>query len=191
MGNKVPEWIADILKQTAGILLAGVPLLIPNVRDFVMKRIQMSFDKAVEDRKGLNARIIDISKIQFEKEFEVYREVSRVTAFLVYGSKFLADRMLEEKEGIELVRKETMKSYVNADKIVGENAPFITQELAAKYRALLEKCDELLRLSGQTSLLEEDLQKIKDLKKNIIDRNDDIENSLRKHLESLRQIKNY
>lgn len=187
----MPEWIADILKQTAGILLAGVPLLIPNVRDFVMKRIQMSFDKAVEDRKGLNARIIDISKIQFEKEFEVYREVSRVTAFLVYGSKFLADRMLEEKEGIELVRKETMKSYVNADKIVGENAPFITQELAAKYRALLEKCDELLRLSGQTSLLEEDLQKIKDLKKNIIDRNDDIENSLRKHLESLRPIKNY
>lgn len=187
----MPEWIADILKQTAGILLAGVPLLIPNVRDFVMKRIQMSFDKAVEDRKGLNARIIDISKIQFEKEFDVYREVSKVTAFLVYSSKFLADRILEGKEGIDLVRTETMKSYVNADKIIGENAPFITQELAAKYRALLEKCDELLRLSAQTSLLKEDFQKIKDLKKNIIDQNNDVENSLRKHLESLRQIKNY
>ena len=38
------EWVADIVKQAigmaAGILLAGAPLLLPCVRDFVMKKIQ-------------------------------------------------------------------------------------------------------------------------------------------------------
>ena len=184
----MPEWIADILKQAAAIILAVSPLLIPQIRDFVAKKIQLSFDKALEDRKAINARIIDISKMQFEKEFEVYREISRAVAFLVYGSDFFFNRLVENKTDVEFVRSKTLESLVCAEKIVGENAPFIQRELAVKYRKILGKCDELLRIPKESVLSETQYQIVKKIRDEIIGLNEDIENSLRDHLESLKKI---
>lgn len=65
----MPEWIIDILKQAAGVLLAVSPLLNSSIRDFVAKKIQLSFDKALENNKALNERKNYISKAKFDKEF--------------------------------------------------------------------------------------------------------------------------
>ena len=70
MWNRVPEWIADILKQAAGVLLAISPLLNSGIRDLVVKKFQLSFDKAPENRKAINDRKNYTSKTRFDKEFE-------------------------------------------------------------------------------------------------------------------------
>ena len=65
MWNRVPEWIADILKQAAGVLLAISLLLNSGIRDLVVKKFQLSFDKALENRKAINEwtiRLDDMNK---------------------------------------------------------------------------------------------------------------------------------
>ena len=64
MWNRVPEWIADILKQAAGVLLAISPLLNSGIRDLVVKKFQLSFDKALENRKAINDRKYEIGMLK-------------------------------------------------------------------------------------------------------------------------------
>lgn len=72
----MPSWFIDIVKQTVSILLAVSPLLVPQVRDFVAKSVQLSFDKALENKKTLNERKNYISKVKFDKEFQIYTQLS-------------------------------------------------------------------------------------------------------------------
>ena len=67
----IPTLVYDILKEAGGILLALSPLLSSHVRDFVAKKIQLSFDKALEDKKSINERKNYISKVRFDREFEL------------------------------------------------------------------------------------------------------------------------
>lgn len=49
-------WLIDIVKQAAAILLVIVLLLRTQIIDAIIKRIQLSFDKALENKKTLNER---------------------------------------------------------------------------------------------------------------------------------------
>lgn len=73
----------DILKGAVSILLVVLPLLISQVREFWIKRYQSSLDKALEDRKSKNERKNYVSKVRFDKEFEIYSELSELFFELV------------------------------------------------------------------------------------------------------------
>ncbi len=91
----MPSWFIDIVKQTVSILLAVSPLLVPQVRDFVAKSVQLSFDKALENKKTLNERKNYISKVKFDKEFQIYTQLSEYIFDLIFESSkvssFLGD----------------------------------------------------------------------------------------------------
>ncbi len=70
------QFIISIFQNVASIGIVILPLLIPQVREFIIKKFQHSLDKALEDRKTLNDRKNYISKVRFDKEFEMYQELS-------------------------------------------------------------------------------------------------------------------
>lgn len=46
----------DVLIENAGWITAIIAFSIPPVRDFVIKKFQLSIDKVLEDKKSLNER---------------------------------------------------------------------------------------------------------------------------------------
>lgn len=143
--SAIIEFITDIIKQTAGILLALSPLLIPHIRDIVAKKIQLSFDKALEDKKSSNERKNYISQARFDVEFETYRQLSKVYFNMVKCiSELIPDTMpeLRTKQYKDKLHKDSYKAVIDAQDILNENAPFISKKLFNEYREILDLCNK-------------------------------------------------
>lgn len=137
----MPSWFIDIFKQAAGILLAVSPLLVPQVRDFVAKSVQLSFDKALEDKKTLNERKNYISKHRFDVEFQIYRELSQkffLSRKLLLGlSCGQVDNLYDEEKFKELY-DETVQTIESAQDILYGSAPFILENFFQEYEEILQ-----------------------------------------------------
>lgn len=145
----MPSWLIDILKQAAGILLAGSPLLVPQVRDFVAKRVQLSFDKALEDKKTLNERKNYISKVKFDKEFQIYTQLSEYIFDLMFESSkvssFLGDKIqISSINSFGDITEKILDKYNIANQFTQKHAPFINQEIYNEYYNLFNLYRELL-----------------------------------------------
>lgn len=142
----MPSWFIDIFKQAAGILLAVSPLLIPQVRDFVAKSVQLSFDKALENKKTLNERKNYISKVKFDKEFQIYTQLSEYIFDLIFESSkvssFLGDviQIYDFRDMIERIQDK----YNIANQFTQRHAAFINQEIYNEYYKLFKLYRELL-----------------------------------------------
>lgn len=200
----MPEWIADILKQMAAILLAGATLLIPWVRDFVAKKIQFSFDKAIEDRKAVNDRRNYISKTRFEKEFEIYQILSEKQIALVYdcGASVIHTRGKYQNISECQAFFEQFSEHLNdADICLKRYAPFISQQIFEKYRTLDRMATQLLKIafirfecrnendgfvfSGQKYTLQSSQETIETMQARISALSDEITEYVREYLSSL------
>ena len=204
MWNRVPEWIADILKQAAGVLLAISPLLNSGIRDLVVKKFQLSFDKALENRKAINDRKNYISKTRFDKEFETYQVLSEKQISLVYDcgeSVIRARGNYENGEECEGFFEQFSVHLNDADIWLKRYAPFISKQIFEKYRTLDRKATQLLKLSfvrfqarnmvgnfnfnGQQYTRESSLKVIETMQKEISILSDDIIEYVREYLNSL------
>lgn len=142
----MPSWFIDIVKQTVSILLAVSPLLVPQVRDFVAKSVQLSFDKALENKKTLNERKNYISKVKFDKEFQIYTQLSEYIFDLIFESSkvssFLGDviQIYDFRDMIERIQDK----YNIANQFTQRHAPFINQEIYNEYYKLFKLYRELL-----------------------------------------------
>lgn len=146
----MPEWIIDIIKQAAGVLLAVSPLLNSSIRDFVAKKIQLSFEKALEKSKAVNERKNYISKTRFDKEFEIYQILSEKQISLVYDCGESVVRARGEYENIAECENffEQFGMHLNdADICLKRYAPFISQQIFEKYRTLDRMATNFLKLS--------------------------------------------
>lgn len=149
----MPSWLIDILKQAAGILLAGSPLLVPQVRDFVAKRVQLSFDKALEDKKTLNERKNYISKHRFDMEFQIYRELSQKFLKIKTYMSLLHTGYTISTSDKEEIRKFTTLIYNKAFDVVEEaqnvlyaNASFIPSTFFQSYEEIYQLYCEQFKL---------------------------------------------
>lgn len=200
----MPEWIADILKQAAGVLLAISPLLNSGIRDLVVKQFQLSFDKALENRKAINDRKNYISKTRFDKEFETYQVLSEKQISLVYdcGESVIRTRgNYENSEECEGFFEQFSVHLNDADICLKRYAPFISKQIFEKYRTLDRKATQLLKLSfvrfqardeggnfnfnGQQYTRESSLKAIETMQKEISTLSDDIIEYVREYLNSL------
>lgn len=200
----MPEWIADILKQAAGVLLAISPLLNSGIRDLVVKKFQLSFDKALENRKAINDRKNYISKTRFDKEFETYQVLSEKQISLVYdcGESVIRTRgNYENSEECEEFFEQFSVHLNDADICLKRYAPFISKQIFEKYRTLDRKATQLLKLSfvrfqardkggnfnfnGQQYTRESSLRIIETMQKEISTLSDDIIEYVREYLNSL------
>ncbi|CDA79208.1 hypothetical protein [Negativibacillus massiliensis] len=142
----MPSWFIDIVKQTVSILLAVSPLLVPQVRDFVAKSVQLSFDKALENKKTLNERKNYISKVKFDKEFQIYTQLSEYIFDLIFESSkvssFLGDviQIYDFRDMIERIQDK----YNIANQFTQRHAAFINQEIYNEYYKLFKLYRELL-----------------------------------------------
>lgn len=200
----MPEWIVDILKQAAGMLLAASPLLNSSIRDLVAKKIQLSFDKALENNKAVNDRKNYISKTRFDKEFEIYQVLSEKQISLVYDcgkSVILARGKYENTDECEQFFEQFNTHINDADVYLKRYAPFISQQIFEKYRVLDRKATKLLKLSivrfqcrevkggfkinDEKYTLESSKKIIETMQKEISNLSDDIIEYVRKYLNSL------
>ncbi len=179
-------------------------LLIPSVSDFVVKRIQCSFDKTLEDKKSQNERKNYISKTKFDLEFSLYRELTRnfndltdkIYILIPYGMAnvpiFDSEEKIDKYE--RKIHKEATESYNVSCSCLRGNIPFIPESFYNEYKTILQLCHMQLDVYAQRwnvsfSLLSkkdrepeiEDFKRSKEIKCKFESLNRDI----RKYLENL------
>lgn len=199
------EFATDIIKQTAGILLALSPLLSPHIRDIIAKKIQLSFDKALEDKKSSNERKNYISNVRFDKEFEIYQIISEQQISLVYdvGEAVKVARGMYDNEKEEYKKFiEKFCSDVNqADIGLKRYASFISKDIYERYKQLDEICTDIFKLLLLMDEIKSELvtfrykdktynkniakQFIEETQKEISDLSDEIIDFVREYLSSL------
>lgn len=202
------DWILDMLKQAIGTLLAISPMLIPEVRDFVVKKIQLSFDKALEDKKSLNERKNYVSKVRFDKEFELYQNISNNQMEVVYdcGTAVVIARggYNKEKEERNNFIDKFLSDLDKADMYLKCNAPFISKNIFEQYREIDRKAREIARLISCLNFTMEvgtgfkindkeytnssAKKEIEEIQQQITTLLDKTHQSIREHLESLEKI---
>ena len=196
--------ILDFITMNLGWIITITGFFITPVRDFVIKQLQLSLDKALEDRKSVNERKNYISKTRFDTEFEIYRQLSKdffatikLTSKLIpYG--LVCAPVFNTEEAKDEYDKKIYTEAVNAFVIVQDNlqinAPFIKEELYNGYNEILELCNYQLHvfqqrwnLSFRAICKEDTLPKIEDHKrtKEMQDKFDDLNKKVREYLASL------
>lgn len=140
------EWVYDILKGAGSIILAMTTLLIPKVREFIIKRYQHSLDKSLEDKKADNERKNYVSKVRFDKEFEIYQELSQKTLkfyFDIVCLEYAVDTLHDEKI-VSQLHNTVLKSSEAMELAIYSYSPFISKELCELYREYHKTAFKLL-----------------------------------------------
>lgn len=202
------DWITDILKQVTGTLLAISPMIIPEVRDFVVKKIQLSFDKALEDKKSLNERKNYISKVKFDREFELYQTISRNQMEVILDCKTAAIMVDKTDFNDYIKQREFLKSFwthiQQAETDLNCNAPFISKSIFEYYqkidtmaKRLYEIMSFLSDMKSAVLIINSDTgkyddattkEKVKEIQRDISNLLDEVHQAVREHLESLEAI---
>lgn len=144
------EIIIDILKGTASIVIVLIPLLIPQVREFVIKKYQNSLDKALEDRKAGNERRNYVSKVRFDKEFKIYATLSEQYNTLAYNIATYILVLLKVPDiipPITLISPKELMGKMNVFQCeYNKYAPFISNTIYEKIDEMYLEMDILFAL---------------------------------------------
>ena len=145
----IPTLVYDILKEAGGILLALSPLLSSHVRYFVAKKIQLSFDKALEDKKSINERKNYISKVRFDREFELYQKISEKQMQVYFdcaAAVVIARVGVEDEAQQDNFFEKFSMDLGAANTCLQGYAPFISKEVYEKYECADKIAREILML---------------------------------------------
>lgn len=142
--------VADFIIANLGWIITVIAFFIPPVRDFIIKKFQLSLDKALEDKKSLNDRKNYISKTRFDAEFEIYRSLSRdffktlktINTLIPYGlTNELVFRTKEERNNYYIsICEEAVDAYITSQDNLNGNAAFMPECIYNKYKELLKLC---------------------------------------------------
>lgn len=144
------DFIFEVFSGFLSILLTLLSFAIPQVRDFFVKKFQHSLDKALENQKALNDRKNYISKVRFDKEFEIYQELSEKNLTMVYdcGTAVCIVRGMYEKGSSEsTAHLEKLCNDLNdAEMATKKYAPFIDEKICNEYQELQDKATYIFKL---------------------------------------------
>ena len=141
------EWIIDIIKQVAIVLLSVGFLFLPGIRDFIVKKVQLSFDKALEDRKSLNEQKTYISKVRFDKEFQIYTELSEKTLDAIFELGEIVNffNIQGSLQNFIDTYNRIIRKYNEANTLTQKYAPFIDEKIYNEYFILFSKFRKILK----------------------------------------------
>lgn len=143
--------ILDLIEMNLGWIITITGFFIPPMRDFVIKQFQLSLDKALEDKKSVNERKNYISKIRFDKEFEIYQIVSEQQISLVYdvgeAVKVARGMYNDEQDEYEAFMKKFCADLNRADIGLKQYASFISKDIYEKYKQLDSLSKDIFKLS--------------------------------------------
>ena len=134
--------LLNVMANNLSFIISIVLFCLPFTREWIIKKIQLSFDKALEDKKAINERKNYINKVKFEKEFELYQSISQKEIGVVKDCG-TADKLLQ---GLK-------NRSSNADNFIGKleshideanahlacYAPFIDEKIFKKYEQINSK----------------------------------------------------
>jgi hypothetical protein len=141
----VKDWMAVILK-IGGVIVVVLSFFIPQVKDFAVKRYQLSLDEALEDKKSSNNRKGYIRKATFNEEIVIYRELSEKVTNMVFNFAELVRTIDQgdDKEMMEKVLKTAADSYNEANRATRKYGPFMDEDIYEVFTKLGDKCRKQL-----------------------------------------------
>ena len=135
----------------SGIILAVIQFSSNIIAERLSKKYEFKFNKELEKYKTHLDSKIYITKAKFDKEFELYQELSRNFFFMIEKVHALYP-MLGTKTEDELLNvkidmlsfKEDQVATVKAQESINSYAAFITKDFYEKYKHILEECRGLV-----------------------------------------------
>lgn len=117
------------------------------IADKLSKKYELQINKEIEYYKNKLDKKNYISKARFDKEFEIYQELSQKVldmTFANYSLFPLIDRLpLSEEKRIELFNKkyeEAVQTYNEANRAIKATAPFISEDIYQLFSELRDDC---------------------------------------------------
>ncbi len=148
--QEIIQTVITIIFSTAGISFVLKTIFeksLENLSNRLTQNHQLTLDKGLEDKKASNERKNNVSKVRFDKAFEIYCELSR-NYFLMQRNVLnvfpTIDNQYEEKDKEEeRVRNSVIaahNSICEAQNSLYSYAPFIEQLLFDKFEQILKIC---------------------------------------------------
>lgn len=148
------QLIVEMLKNNRALwvtaTVTGVFAIIVSILNaiwsFIQRKKQLEYDKQLEKYKHIAEKKNYVSKVRFDAEFAIYRDLSKVFFNMVLEIGALippgySERPVDEEQYKKL-QEESFRSSAKAHKIAQEtlfqNAPFIPEELYNDFRELLQ-----------------------------------------------------
>ena len=135
----------------SGIILAVIKFSSNIIADKLSKKYEFKLNKELEKYKTHLDSKIYITKVRFDKEFELYQQLSRnfflmiekiYTLYPISGVRY-ADESLQVASN-RIIFNEAKDATIEAQKSINTYAAFIKKEFYENYNEILRECRGLL-----------------------------------------------
>lgn len=163
--NDIWQTVLAIIASFGGagvIIVAIVKFTADNLAERLAKRYEHQLTLDREQYKKQLEKKNYISKVKFDSEFAIYREMSEATMNMVFKNNELINLIEILPEDIDEKKKlfhkrsfEAMESYNEANRCLIRNAPFIPEKIFRQFSSLRDKC-RLQLIDYRTYYLDDD-----------------------------------
>ena len=169
MKETIIKFLNDVIAEAGGIALVSLILIKffgRKIVDAVASKYEQVLTKQLELYKSNLNDKEHISKTRFDKEFEIYLELSQKNLTLVYdvGEMTLTARAIAEnspeitEKEIEEIMEKTCNALNEADFSNKQYAPFIDKDVYEDYHKLSELGEEIFQLFKRYTSKDPDFQ---------------------------------
>ena len=137
----------------SGIILAVIKFSSNIIADNLSKKYELKLNKELEKYKSHLDSKIYITKTRFDKEFELYQQLSLnffsmiekiYSLYPISGTRYADDSL--QAESNKIIFKEAQVATIGAQKSINSYAAFITKEFYENYNDILKECRGLICL---------------------------------------------
>lgn len=148
------DMIIEMLKNNRALwvtaTVTGIFAIIISILDaiwlFIQKRKQLEYDKQLEKYKHIAEKKNYVSKVRFDAEFTIYRELSQafseaiegVHGIIPNGEAYYPNDEDERTEYEEQLFSIFAKASYKAQKSLFSNAPFISKDIYDKFSEIMD-----------------------------------------------------
>ena len=135
----------------AGLIIIIIKVFSNTIAERLSKKYELKLNKELEKYKSNLDSKIYITKAKFDKEFELYQQLSRNFFLMIEKINSLypligiryADESLQTASN-RIIFKEAQVATIEAQKSINSYAAFITKDFYENYNEILKECRGLL-----------------------------------------------
>ena len=147
--NNRTLWVTATVTGVFAIILSIIEAIIL----YFQRKKQLDYDKQLEKYKHIAEKKNYVSKVRFDAEFEIYRELSQtfseaiegVHGIIPYGEAYYPNDEEEKKLYKKHLFEKFIKATVNAQSTLFANAPFISKDIYDRFNEIMD----LIRLQNE------------------------------------------
>lgn len=147
--NNRTLWVAATVTGIFAIILSIIEAIIL----YFQRKKQLEYDKQLERFKHIAEKKNYVSKVRFDAEFEIYRELSQtfseaidgVHGIIPFGEAYYPKGEEEKESYKKYLFEKFTKATVNAQSTLFANTPFISKDIYDRFNEIMD----LLRLQSE------------------------------------------